>query len=67
MDGLVCHERQALTQDLDRGLEVVGHDGHDPLGAGAVRNADVGVVFGAQALNVGATLANDTAGDLARN
>ena len=56
-----------LAPSLDGRVGVAGEDSHDPLGPGAVGDADVGVVVGPQLLDVGAALADDAAGDLARH
>ena len=66
-DGFVGHEGQGL---LDHGQEDVDDltlDGHDAFWPGAVRDSNGGVVVASELLNVGATLANQTSGNLAGN
>ena len=60
----VVHEGQGLLHAGDDLGGTVGQDGHDPLGSWAVWDPDVGVVVGAELLDVGASLADDGAGDL---
>ena len=59
-----CSEGQGLLHAGDDLGGTVGQDGHDPLGSWAVWDPDVGVVVGAELLDVGASLADDGAGDL---